>query len=62
MSDSNSRRRWLVIGGGVMGLQVADDLIARGQDVSIAEAASSFGGLTSAWNLGETHWDRFYHV
>ncbi len=56
------RSKWLVIGGGVMGLQVARDLISRGQDVSIAEAAPVFGGLTSAWKLGDVTWDRFYHV
>ncbi len=54
--------RWLVIGGGVMGLQIARDLVARGQDVTIAEAAAEFGGLTSAWKLGDVTWDRFYHV
>lgn len=56
------RRSWLVVGGGVMGLKVARDLAARGQDVTIAEAAPRFGGLTSAWKLGEVVWDRFYHV
>ncbi len=56
------RSKWLVIGGGVMGLQVARDLILRGQDVTIAEAAPVFGGLTSAWKLGDVTWDRFYHV
>ena len=56
------RSKWLVIGGGVMGLQVARDLISRGQDVTIPEAAPVFGGLTSAWKLGDVTWDRFYHV
>ncbi|TWU08282.1 hypothetical protein Pla52n_08640 [Stieleria varia] len=45
-----------------MGLQIARDLIARGQDVTVAESAPTFGGLTSAWQLGDTVWDRFYHV
>jgi protoporphyrinogen oxidase len=45
-----------------MGLKVARDLVAQGQDVTIAEAAPRFGGLTSAWNLGDVVWDRFYHV
>jgi protoporphyrinogen oxidase len=53
---------WLVIGGGVMGLKIARDLQRRGQKVTVAEAATTFGGLTSAWTLGETAWDRFYHV
>ncbi len=54
--------RWLVVGGGVMGLQIATDLRDRGQHVTIAEAAPTMGGLTSAWNLGDVIWDRFYHV
>lgn len=55
-------RRWLVIGGGVMGMKVADDLLFKGQEVTIAEAAPVLGGLTSAWQLGDITWDRFYHV
>lgn len=55
-------KSWLVVGGGVMGLKVAQDLIAKGQKVTIAESADTLGGLTSAWNLGDVTWDRFYHV
>lgn len=54
--------RWLVVGGGVMGLQVATDLVDRGQQVTIVEAAPTMGGLTSVWRLGDVTWDRFYHV
>ncbi|WP_430453664.1 NAD(P)/FAD-dependent oxidoreductase [Rhodopirellula europaea] len=61
-ADGTPNSNWLVIGGGVMGLQVARELIDRGQKVTIAEAAPTFGGLTSAWNLGDVVWDRFYHV
>ncbi|MEM6469093.1 MAG: NAD(P)/FAD-dependent oxidoreductase [Planctomycetota bacterium] len=53
---------WLVVGGGVMGLRIAEELLQKGQRVTIAEAAPTFGGLTSAWNLGGVTWDRFYHV
>lgn len=56
------RGSWLVIGGGVMGLKVARDLAEKGQDVTVAEAAPVMGGLTSAWQLGDVTWDRFYHV
>ena len=45
-----------------MGLKIARDLNERGQDVTIAEAAPTFGGLASAWNLGDVVWDRFYHA
>lgn len=56
------RGSWLIIGGGVMGLKVAHDLAEKGQDVTVAEAAPVMGGLTSAWQLGDVTWDRFYHV
>lgn len=46
----------------MMGLKVARDLVAQGQRVTVCEAAPSMGGLTSAWQLGEIVWDRFYHV
>ena len=59
---TDRRSRWLVVGGGVMGLKIARDLVARGQDVTIAEAAPTFGGLASPWQLGDITWDRFYHV
>ncbi|MFK8110864.1 MAG: NAD(P)/FAD-dependent oxidoreductase [Rubripirellula sp.] len=65
MADLNQQKpssSWLVVGGGVMGLKIARDLAAKGQQVTIAEAAPTFGGLTSAWNLGDVVWDRFYHV
>uniref|UniRef100_UPI00356A979E FAD-dependent oxidoreductase n=1 Tax=Stieleria sp. TaxID=2795976 RepID=UPI00356A979E len=55
---ASPKKRWLVIGGGVMGLKIADELAGKGQDVTIAEAAPSFGGLTSAWQLGDVTWDR----
>ncbi|NND96570.1 MAG: NAD(P)/FAD-dependent oxidoreductase [Pirellulaceae bacterium] len=45
-----------------MGLKIAKDLVARGQEVTIAEAAPKFGGLASAWKLGDVTWDRYYHV
>lgn len=54
--------QWLVVGGGMMGLTLAQRLVGRGQDVTICDAAPQFGGLTSAWSLNDVVWDRFYHV
>lgn len=66
MSSLNSARppssRWLVVGAGIMGLKVARDLVAGGQQVTVCEAAPTLGGLTGAWQLGNVVWDRFYHV
>jgi protoporphyrinogen oxidase len=56
------KSKWLVVGGGVLGLKIAKDLVAKGQDVTIAEAAPQFGGLASAWKLGNVTWDRYYHA
>lgn len=61
-NESSPSSSWLVVGGGMMGLKIALDLVKRGQQVTIAEAAPQFGGLTSASQLGEIVWDRFYHV
>ena len=60
--NKKPRARWLVVGGGVMGLKIAKELVEKGQEVTVAEAAPQFGGLASAWNLGDVTWDRFYHV
>jgi protoporphyrinogen oxidase len=51
-----------VIGGGVLGLAIAHHLRARGDNVTVFEAAPVLGGLASAWRLGDVTWDRHYHV
>ncbi|MDX1927036.1 MAG: NAD(P)/FAD-dependent oxidoreductase [Pirellulaceae bacterium] len=57
-----ARKHWAVVGGGMLGLATAWRLAERGEKVTVLEAASELGGLTSAWTLGDTSWDRFYHV
>lgn len=61
-TGATGRRRWAVVGGGVLGMTLALRLRKRGQDVTLFEAADTFGGLTTAWQLGEVVWDRHYHV
>ena len=51
-----------IVGGGLLGLSCADRLQKLGHAVTVFEAAPHFGGLASAWKLGEITWDRFYHV
>lgn len=46
----------------MLGLAAAWRLSKQGHDVTVLEAAPELGGLTSAWSLGDTSWDRFYHV
>ena len=55
-------RRWAVVGGGMLGLTLALRLNQAGQSVTVFEAAPSFGGLASAWRVGDVVWDRYYHV
>ena len=53
---------WGVVGGGVLGLALADGLRKRGRRVTVLEAAPHVGGLAAAWDLGGVTWDRHYHV
>ena len=46
----------------MLGLTLALRLSQAGQKVTVFEAAPSFGGLASAWQVGGITWDRYYHV
>src|SRR5216117_1170230 len=54
--------RWVIVGGGFLGMTLAHRLARHGQDVTLFEAAPALGGLASAWSLGDVVWDRHYHV
>jgi protoporphyrinogen oxidase len=62
MHQHNSQERWAVVGGGFLGMTLALRLAQQGQDVTLYEAATSLGGVASAWQLGDIVWDRHYHV
>ncbi|MEQ1718916.1 MAG: NAD(P)/FAD-dependent oxidoreductase [Hyphomicrobium sp.] len=51
-----------VIGGGLMGLVLADRLAEAGNQVTVFERAPQVGGLTTWHDFGQFVWDRFYHV
>ncbi|MEX0734132.1 MAG: NAD(P)/FAD-dependent oxidoreductase [Steroidobacteraceae bacterium] len=51
-----------IIGGGLMGLTLAERLGALGHRVCVYERAAQPGGLATWHNFGEFVWDRFYHV
>jgi len=53
---------WAVVGGGMLGLSLAERLAIRGDAVTVYEAADHFGGLAAPWRLGDISWDRHYHV
>jgi protoporphyrinogen oxidase len=54
--------RWGIVGGGMLGLALAERLAMSDQSVTLYEAADHFGGLAAPWRLGDVVWDRHYHV
>jgi protoporphyrinogen oxidase len=46
----------------MLGMTLALRLSQRGHAVTLFEGAPQFGGLASAWRLGDVTWDRHYHV
>lgn len=51
-----------VIGGGLMGLALAQRLTRQGHAVTVFERERQIGGLTTWYNYGPFYWDKFYHV
>jgi protoporphyrinogen oxidase len=51
-----------IIGGGLMGLALAERLAAPGHRVTVFERADQPGGLATWHDFGPFTWDRFYHV
>jgi protoporphyrinogen oxidase len=51
-----------VIGGGLMGLALAQRIAALGNQVTVLERDRQLGGLTTYHDYGSFVWDRFYHV
>lgn len=51
-----------IIGGGLMGLALAERLSATGHRVCVFERADQPGGLATWHDFGAFVWDRFYHV
>lgn len=51
-----------IIGGGLMGLALADHLGSAGHRVTVYERADQPGGLATWHDFGPFTWDRFYHV
>lgn len=51
-----------IIGGGLMGLALAERLSSAGHAVCVYERALQPGGLATWQDFGRFTWDRFYHV
>lgn len=64
------KKRWAIIGGGMLGMTLALRLSQEGDNVTIFESAEKVGGLTSSWEMparpgidgSGVVWDKFYHV
>lgn len=51
-----------IVGGGMMGLALAQRLSQQGHKVTVFESNKQLGGLTTHHDYGAFVWDRFYHV
>lgn len=51
-----------IIGGGFMGLVLAQKLAAPGRNITVIERDRQLGGLATYHDFGDFFWDRFYHV
>lgn len=60
MTDGASR--WGIVGGGMLGMELARRLRKEGGDVTVFEAAPEPGGLAMTWDIAGTRWDKHYHV
>lgn len=54
--------RIAVVGAGLLGAVLALRLARAGHAVELIEAAGEIGGLAGTMKIGDTTWDRFYHV
>lgn len=67
-TPEDPKPHWAVVGGGMLGMALANELAKKGVRVTLLEAAPELGGLASAWTLDDTEtgrtvtWDRHYHV
>ena len=60
--SAEAAESWTVLGAGMLGMTLALRLAQAGHRVTLVEAAPTLGGMTSAWQLGDVSWDRYYHV
>ncbi|MCP4609824.1 MAG: NAD(P)/FAD-dependent oxidoreductase [Planctomycetes bacterium] len=61
MSEDNSKKHVVVIGGGFTGLAAAYELERRGIRVTVFEETKDIGGIAGSFMVGGTPLERFYH-
>lgn len=50
-----------ILGGGIAGLTAAFYLLRAGERVTVYEAQPQLGGLSTYFDFGLFHWDKYYH-
>jgi protoporphyrinogen oxidase len=50
-----------ILGGGITGLTAAFYLLRAGAKVTVLDAGEQPGGLSTYFDFGPFHWDKFYH-
>jgi len=61
LEENVSDRHIGILGGGIAGLTAAYYLVRAGARVTVLEAQPQSGGLSTYFDFGPFHWDRFYH-
>ncbi len=61
-NNVNKKQNIAIVGTGFLGMTLAMRLADAGANVTLFESASEIGGLASVWEIGDTVWDKHYHV
>ena len=59
---TESKTKFAIAGGGMLGLTLAMRMAKQGHDVTLIEAAPTLGGLAGVWDIGDVVFDKHYHV
>lgn len=51
-----------IVGGGILGMTLANRLSEQGHNVTLYEASKQLGGLAASSHVNGVLWDKFYHV
>lgn len=60
--NHNNKQKIAIVGSGFLGMTLAMRLADVGAEVTLFESAGEIGGLASVWEIGDTVWDKHYHV
>ncbi len=55
------KKEFGIVGGGITGLAIAQNLIEQGRSVTVFEQSSKLGGLISSCQLGSVRLEKYFH-